>query len=304
MKTFNRPNFVVFALLLAVILVSTCVLEIYGKKQSQLAHTFDTQFEKILKSDLSGLSYAEQQKALQEQMKSISKLTKNQSDLKVAWQSLDSVEAKIKKEYMENNKKVIVAHAKVSKACKLVQYYKNLLKKLQIEIVKIKLTIKKTKLTKSYLKLIKKYKLEMKKAYEIYISIVKVYREIYKEYLIAKKEMSKQISTIKMQLKIIKIMKQKLYSTQSLEIEITKLVEDWEHIIHEEEIEYIHEKEKCHCPVEYRPVCGVNGLTYGSACTARCADVSIHYYGVCKCIPQEVIVVKESSLTSAISSSQ
>ncbi|KAG2392984.1 hypothetical protein C9374_009561 [Naegleria lovaniensis] len=299
-----KIQFSLIFLLLSIVVVTLGTTIVAGKSQtdSNLSAQFDAQFQQILKSDITKLSYADQQKALQEHVKQINKLTKNQKDLQLAWQSLDRLEQQIKKEYVENNRKVIVAQAKVTKACKLVEYYKILLKRLQMEILKIRLSsTKKTKLTKYYTKLIKKYKVEMEKAYEIYQSSIKVSKQVYSEYVVEAKKLSKQIEKIRLQISIIELMKQKLYSTQSLEVELSTMIEEWEQIIHQEEVTHIHEKERCQCAIEYRPVCGVNGLTYNSACTARCANVDIHYHGACKCIPQEEVIVvsKESALSSA-----
>lgn len=41
-------------------------------------------------------------------------------------------------------------------------------------------------------------------------------------------------------------------------------------------------KKPCICTKHYRPVCGVNGRTYGNSCMARCARVRIRHQGRCK----------------------
>jgi len=299
---------IVIVLLLVVGLLFT--VNVLGSKRKtnnnrsrvELEKILDKKFEEIVKSDILKLSYTEQQHELQEKVKSINKLTKNHRDLHAAWQSLDRLEREVKQDYIKHNKNVIIAKAKLSKACKMVEHHKLLLKKLQTEILKHKLTYqKKVKITQKYLKIKQQLQLEMKKAYELYVSVIKIYKESRKEYIKAKKETPKQVSAIKLQLKLIDLMKKKLYSTQGLEFEVTRLFEQWERIIHEKQLEYDYSDEKCHCPVIYRPVCAKNGLTYNSACTAKCAGVDIHYTGVCKCIPQEaVIMIKESSTSTVV----
>lgn len=40
--------------------------------------------------------------------------------------------------------------------------------------------------------------------------------------------------------------------------------------------------ESCVCPDVWAPVCGVDGVTYGNACEARCAEVAVDHDGVCR----------------------
>ncbi len=41
-------------------------------------------------------------------------------------------------------------------------------------------------------------------------------------------------------------------------------------------------KQDCVCTLQYDPVCGCNGKTYGNACEAACASIEVQYTGECK----------------------
>lgn len=38
----------------------------------------------------------------------------------------------------------------------------------------------------------------------------------------------------------------------------------------------------CICPLIYKPVCGVNNVTYSNECEAACAKVEVAYQGECR----------------------
>jgi hypothetical protein len=38
----------------------------------------------------------------------------------------------------------------------------------------------------------------------------------------------------------------------------------------------------CICPLIYKPVCGVNNVTYSNECEAGCAKVEVAYQGECR----------------------
>eukprot|EP01080_Neovahlkampfia_damariscottae_P002398 gene2398-2862_t len=41
-------------------------------------------------------------------------------------------------------------------------------------------------------------------------------------------------------------------------------------------------KDYCMCPKVYSPVCGVDGVTYGNTCEAKCTNAELDYKGACK----------------------
>ena len=40
--------------------------------------------------------------------------------------------------------------------------------------------------------------------------------------------------------------------------------------------------EDCVCTMQYDPVCGCNGITYGNACTAECNGITEYSSGTCE----------------------
>lgn len=42
-------------------------------------------------------------------------------------------------------------------------------------------------------------------------------------------------------------------------------------------------QQKCMCTMIYKPVCGVNGQTYGNACVAKCSNIAVKCEGKCPC---------------------
>ncbi|KAL9651610.1 hypothetical protein ABK040_001555 [Willaertia magna] len=305
-----------FSLILLLSLVinfstSTTTTSITGSSSEtsvKIEKEIQSKVENIIQKELTKTTLQQQQKDLQNEVKELTTFKRHHGELYSAYKYLDQLESKLKKDLAENCKKVIISKAKYLKIMKIVEEHRRVLKLLQIQLVKHNLSFeKKKKLKEEYAILLEKYKSEMKQAFEIYQTYRKLSCDAYKTYKKERKDIKKQVLLIKLQLRIVHLMKSKLFSTQHIHVQLSHLFQQWKYLVskvsHVTET-HIHnyyygdnndEDDRCNCVVVFKPVCGMNGISYNSACTARCAKVPIAYEGPCQCLPNVSILKKKTS---------